>query len=114
MKQSPRPRRAIAYGRRFGRLSTLRKSAAALFLSGRIGEVFDALVTDASDKGTWVRVLTPPVEGRLTAGYHGVDVGDRIRVELTGLDVDRGFIDFERSGGETAPGATSKQSPPVR
>jgi VacB/RNase II family 3'-5' exoribonuclease len=88
----------------------VRKSAAALFLSGRLGEVFDALVTGASDQGTWVRVLTPPVEGRLTAGYQGVDVGDRIRVELTGLNVERGFIDFARSGSERIPGATSDRS----
>ena len=57
----------------------VRKSAAAQFLSGRIGETFDALVTGASDKGTWVRVLKPPVEGRLTGGAKGVDVGDQIR-----------------------------------
>ncbi|OWK39811.1 RNB domain-containing ribonuclease [Fimbriiglobus ruber] len=91
----------------------VRKSAAALFLSGRIGEVFDALVTGAADKGTWVRVLKPPVEGRLTAGYHGVDVGDQIKVELTGLNVERGFIDFARSGRERTPGATPKTSPTV-
>ena len=78
----------------------MRKSAAAQFLAGRIGEAFDALVTGASEKGTWVRVLTPPVEGRLTVGQEGVDVGDRIRVELVGLNVPRGFIDFVRAGRE--------------
>jgi exoribonuclease II len=75
----------------------VRKSAAAQFLTGRIGETFDALVTGASDKGTWVRVLKPPVEGRLMAGHEGVDVGDPIKVRLTGLNVERGFIDFSRS-----------------
>ena len=30
----------------------VRKSAAALFLSERVGETFDALVTGASDRGT--------------------------------------------------------------
>ncbi|QJX01263.1 RNB domain-containing ribonuclease [Frigoriglobus tundricola] len=89
----------------------VRKSAAALFLSGHIGDVFDALVTGAADKGTWVRVLDPPVEGRLTAGYHGVDVGDEIRVELTGLNVERGFIDFARSSSEGTPSATLKRAP---
>lgn len=43
----------------------VRKSAAAQFLSGRIGETFDAIVTGSSDKGTWVRVVQPPVEGKL-------------------------------------------------
>lgn len=74
----------------------MRKSAAALFLSGRVGEIFDALVTGASDKGTWVRILVPPVEGRLTPGFPGVDVGDRLQVRLTSVNVERGFIDFSR------------------
>ena len=72
----------------------VRKSAAALFLSGRIGETFDALVTGAAEKGTWVRVLQPPVEGKLAEGTHGLDVGDRLRVKLVSVDVEQGFIDF--------------------
>lgn len=76
----------------------VRKSAAAQFLSGRIGETFDALVTGASEKGTWVRLLKPPVEGRLIRGQEGADVGDQIRVQLVSVDVERGFIDFVRSG----------------
>jgi exoribonuclease-2 len=75
----------------------LRKSAAAQLLSDRIGKTFDALVTGASHKGTWVRLLTPPAEGRLVGGTGGVDVGDRIKVELTSVDIDRGFIDFVRT-----------------
>ena len=71
------------------------KSAAALLLESRIGERFDALVTGASDKGTWVRLLQPPVEGRLVSGFQGLDVGYRLRVQLIHTDVERGFIDFE-------------------
>jgi exoribonuclease-2 len=71
------------------------KSAAALLLESRIGEMFDALVTGASQKGTWVRIANPPVEGRLSRGFEGVDVGNRLRVKLMSTDVDRGFIDFE-------------------
>jgi exoribonuclease-2 len=74
----------------------VRKSAAALLLEGRQGEVYDAIVTGASSKGTWVRVLHPPVEGRVVKGEAGVDVGDRIRVRLVSTDVERGFIDFSR------------------
>ena len=74
----------------------MRKSAAALLLSGRIGESFDAIVTGASEKGTWVRVFRPPVEGRLERGFKGLDVGDRVRVKLLYTDVERGFIDFAR------------------
>ncbi len=75
----------------------VRKSAAALLLSSRLGERFDALVTGAGDKGTWVRVLRPSVEGRLVRGWDGLDVGDHVQVELVHVDVERGFIDFARS-----------------
>jgi exoribonuclease-2 len=76
----------------------VRKSAAALLLESSIGRRFDAIVTGASEKGTWVRLFHPPVEGKLLQGFEGLDVGDRVRVELTGTDVERGFIDFSRSG----------------
>jgi len=71
------------------------KSAAAMLLESRIGEQFDAIVTGASDKGTWVRIFHPPVEGRLQHGFEGVDVGHRLRVQLIHTDVQRGFIDFK-------------------
>jgi exoribonuclease-2 len=74
----------------------VRKSAAALLLSPRIGESFDAIVTGASPKGTWVRLLQPPAEGRLERGFQGLDVGDHVRVKLIDTDVDRGFVDFAR------------------
>ena len=72
------------------------KSAAALLLESRIGERFDALVTGASAKGTWARLLTVPAEGRVVHGFEGADVGDQIRVQLTAVDVERGFIDLKR------------------
>lgn len=72
------------------------KSAAAILLESRIGEQFDALVTGASDKGTWVRLLRPPIEGRLESGFEGMDVGHRLRVRLVLTDVERGYIDFKR------------------
>jgi len=70
------------------------KSAAARLLESRSGEKFDAIVTGASEKGTWARVLQPPVEGKLVHGFDGIDVGDRVRVELIRIDVEKGFIDF--------------------
>jgi len=70
------------------------KSAAAMVLQSRIGERFDAIVTGASEKGTWVRLLHPPVEGKLESGYQGRKVGERLRVQLLRTDVERGFIDF--------------------
>jgi exoribonuclease-2 len=72
------------------------KSAAALLLESRIGEQFDAIVTGASEKGTWVRLLSVPVEGKLVQGIEGLDVGDRVDVQLTAVDVQKGFIDFRK------------------
>jgi VacB/RNase II family 3'-5' exoribonuclease len=74
------------------------KSAAALLLESRINEQFDAIVTGASDKGTWVRLLHMPVEGKLVIGFDGLDVGDRVRAQLISVDVERGFIDFKKVG----------------
>jgi len=82
------------------------KSAAAMLFESRIGQQFDALVTGASEKGTWARLLTAPVEGRVVRGFEGADVGDEIRVRLMSVDVDRGFIDFARidATGRSRPG----------
>jgi len=74
----------------------VRKSAAALLLASRRGERFDAIVTGASEKGTFVRIAAPAVEGKVVRGFAGLDVGDRARVELVGTDVERGFVDFAR------------------
>jgi exoribonuclease-2 len=70
------------------------KSAAALLLSSRIGAEFDGIVTGASDKGTWARITQPAAEGRIVRGFEGLQVGNRVRVQLVHTDVDHGFIDF--------------------
>jgi VacB/RNase II family 3'-5' exoribonuclease len=70
------------------------KSAGAMLLSPRVGETFDATVTGASEKGTWVRLFRPPVEGKLQQGFEGREVGDRLRVKLVHTDVERGYIDL--------------------
>jgi VacB/RNase II family 3'-5' exoribonuclease len=75
----------------------VRKSAAALLLASRIGQRFDAIVTGASDKGTWARISQPVAEGRIVKGFEGLDVGDRVGVELVHTDVAHGFVDFARS-----------------
>ena len=72
------------------------KSAAAMLLESRTGAQFDAMVTGASDKGVWVRILHPLAEGRLVRGFEGLDVGDPVRVQLVHTDVERGHIDFVR------------------
>ena len=70
------------------------KSAAALLLQSRVGDEFDALVTGASPKGTWARLLKVPAEGRVVRGFEGMDVGEHVRVTLASVDVERGFIDL--------------------
>jgi VacB/RNase II family 3'-5' exoribonuclease len=74
----------------------VRKSAAALLLYPRIGERFDAFVTGASSKGTFVRISHPAAEGKIVRGFHGLEVGDRVRVELIHTDFEHGFVDFGR------------------
>jgi exoribonuclease-2 len=63
-------------------------------MESRIGERFDGIVTGASDKGTFVRIFKPPVEGMVVRGSAGMDVGEKVVVELLDADVERGFIDF--------------------
>jgi exoribonuclease-2 len=75
---------------------TMRKVAAALLLTPRIGETFDAIVTGALPSGTFVRVVEPPAEGRIVKGEQGLDVGDAVRVKLVATEPSRGFIDFVR------------------
>ncbi len=84
------------------------KSAAALLLDPRVGQQFDAIVTGASQKGTWVRILQPPVEGKLVHGADGLDVGDRVQVTLIATDVERGYIDFAGGNGSPAMGLRSR------
>jgi exoribonuclease-2 len=86
----------------------VRKSAAALLLEERIGEIFDGIVTGVGAKGTWVRVAHPAAEGKLVAGFAGLDVGDRVRVELASTDVERGYIDFVRARRTSDPATRTR------
>ncbi|MFP5247519.1 MAG: hypothetical protein ACLGH0_12570 [Thermoanaerobaculia bacterium] len=65
-------------------------------LAHRVGETFDGIVTGAAAKGTWVRIFNPPIEGKVVRGAEGLDIGDRTRVKLLGVDVELGHIDFAR------------------
>lgn len=75
----------------------MRKVAAATMLLHSVGKVFDGIVTGASYKGTYVRLLSPPAEGRVMQGEHGMDVGDRVKVKLISVEPYKGFIDFARA-----------------
>jgi len=72
----------------------MRKVGAAILLSDRIGHEFHGIITGSSQKGVYVRIKEPPVEGRVVRGEHGLDVGDRVRVRLVHVNPDAAFIDF--------------------
>ena len=75
----------------------MRKVAAASMMLHEVGQVFEGIVTGASYKGTYVRLLSPPAEGRVVQGEYGMDVGDRVTVKLISVDPYKGFIDFARA-----------------
>ncbi len=87
----------------------VRKIAAAILYSNRIGEHFKAIVTGSKPTGTFVRVVGPPIEGMLVRGQHGVDVGDEIDVQLLSTNPTRGFIDFGRVGDTRTPNPPGKK-----
>jgi len=72
------------------------KAAAAVLLQDRIGEEFRAIVTGAAEKGTYARIIDPPVEGRIVKNEKGLKVGNKIIVRLLNTDPEKGFIDLER------------------
>jgi len=72
------------------------KSANAMLMESRIGEEFEAIVTGASSKGTWIRLFYPHIEGKLVHGFKGLEVGHKLKARLIYIDVEAGFIDFER------------------
>jgi VacB/RNase II family 3'-5' exoribonuclease len=74
----------------------MRKVAAALLMKDQIGNVFDAIVTGVTEKGTFARVIRPPVDGRVERGEKGLRVGEKVKVRLLSTDPERGFIDFAR------------------
>ena len=70
------------------------KSAAAALLSSQIGTVFQGIITGAGEKGTWVRIFHPAVEGKIIKGFEKLNVGDKVSVQLKYVDIEKGFIDF--------------------
>ena len=76
----------------------MQKRVAAVAMADRIGQVFPGVVTGASDKGVYVRVIRPPFEGRVITGWDGLDVGDKVNVKLLHTDPARAFIDLAAMG----------------
>src|ERR1700678_4401501 len=72
----------------------IQKRIAAVVLHPRIGQSFPAIVTGVNKYGTFVRTLNPHVDGMVTQGGKGLDVGDRVTARLISTDPERGFIDF--------------------
>jgi exoribonuclease-2 len=71
------------------------KSANAILMESKIGEEFDAIISGASPKGTWIRLFNPHVEGKLVKGYTGLKVGQKLKARLIQVNIEEGFIDFE-------------------
>jgi exoribonuclease-2 len=76
----------------------MQKRVAAVAMASHIGEVFAGVVTGATEKGVFVRVIQPPFEGRVVQGSDGLDVGDKVTVKLIHTDAARAFIDFAKVG----------------
>jgi exoribonuclease-2 len=76
----------------------MQKRVAAVAMASHIGEVFSGVVTGATEKGVFVRVIQPSFEGRVVQGGDGLDVGDKVSVKLIHTDPARAFIDFAKVG----------------
>ena len=74
----------------------MQKRVAAVALSGRVGQQFEGVITGANEKGTFIRVFRPPVEGKIVRGADGLDVGDTTSVTLVSTDPVHAYIDFVR------------------
>ncbi|MBL8013271.1 MAG: RNB domain-containing ribonuclease, partial [Candidatus Omnitrophica bacterium] len=95
----------------------MKKVAAAMMLLDRVGDQFEGIVTGASEKGIYVRLVDPPAEGRVTRRFEGMDVGDKVMVRLIKLSPERGYIDFEGIGAQPskpAPDAYPHRRPRQR
>lgn len=72
----------------------MKKVAAALYLSTSIGAMYEGIITGVGEKGTWVRIISPPADGKIIGDYARIDVGDRVLVELVSVDIPKGYINF--------------------
>ncbi len=79
----------------------LNKSAAAILLSSQIGAIFNGIVTGVGEKGTWVRIFQPAVEGKIIQGFEKLHIGDKVSVQLKYVNIAKGFIDFVIFGDKT-------------
>src|ERR1700733_10495798 len=76
------------------------KRVAAVGMASSVGKTFHGVISGANDKGTYVRVFDPPVEGKIVRGANGLDVGDTVDVTLVHTDPQHAFIDFAHGAGQ--------------
>jgi exoribonuclease-2 len=72
------------------------KSAFAMIMQSRIGEIFEGIVSGAAAKGTWIKLIQPNLEGKLVKGFETLQVGNKLKARLLNVNIESGFIDFER------------------
>lgn len=68
--------------------------AEAVVLSGREGELFDAVVVDEGESGAEIQISDPAI--LTTVSARRVDPGDDVRVRLLAADPGRRTVEFER------------------
>jgi exoribonuclease II len=70
------------------------KSAAAILLSSQIGSIFKGIVTGVGEKGTWIRIFQPAIEGKIIQNVENLNIGDKVLVQLKYVNIPKGYIDF--------------------
>jgi len=103
------------------------------YLSGKLGEQLDAVITGVADYGFFAQAERFPAEGlihisSLVDDYYWFDetshtlegkrtkrryrLGDRVRVEVARVDIPRRMLDLRLCGGSPATGKTASDEPP--
>ena len=75
----------------------MQKRVAAVALAGSVGKSFHGVITGANDKGVYVRVFDPPVEGKVVRGERMGWMWGMVNVTLLHTDPQHAFIDFGRA-----------------
>jgi exoribonuclease-2 len=78
------------------------RSASAKLMESRVGQSFEGVVARTDDRTTFVKLLDPPVMGKWSGPK--VEEGDKVRVRLDKVNVEKGWIDFSPAETQQADG----------